>query len=156
MTGMDMTPPRPLDSLAPGEAFVSDWIAVAQARINAFAEVTEDWQPIHTDPEAAARSAFGGTIGHGFLTLALLSRMLETALPRLSGVAEQVNYGFDRIRFLAPVPSGSRIRARFALEAATPRGPGQVLLRLGVTIETEAGQAVLAATWLALMMRDGT
>lgn len=146
---------RPLDSLAPGAAFLSDWTLVAQPRIDAFAEVTEDWQPIHVDPEAAARSAFGGTIGHGFLTLALLSRLLETALPRLSGVAEQVNYGFDRIRFLAPVPAGSRIRGRFELQEATPRTPGQVLLRLGVTVETDRpARAVLAATWLVLMRTE--
>ena len=94
---------------------LSDWITVDQARIDAFAAVTEDHQFIHVDPARAAQTPFGGTIAHGFLTLSLLSAMHYNAIPDIAGTLHAVNYGFERIRFLSPVRSGVRIRGRFVL-----------------------------------------
>ena len=96
-----------------GRDFVSRWLTVDQARIDAFAKVTEDEQFIHVDPKRAAETAFGGTVAHGFLTLSLLSAMAYSALPRIEGAVHGVNYGFDRVRFVRPVPSGSRVRGAF-------------------------------------------
>src|SRR5437660_6476561 len=92
------------------EIGVSSWLTVDQARIDAFAEATEDRQFIHTDPAAAAQTVFGGTIAHGFLTLSLLSRMGAEAMLIPDGLKMAVNYGLDRMRFLAPVKSGARVR----------------------------------------------
>ena len=101
------TPVADLAGLIGQEIGVSRWITVDQARIDAFAEITEDRQFIHIDPVAAAHTPFGGTIAHGFLTLSLLSAMTYDAVPPLEGVVMGVNYGFDKLRFLAPVPAGS-------------------------------------------------
>src|SRR6202008_933859 len=87
------------------EVGVSSWLTVDQARIGAFADATEDHQFIHVDPAAAAAAGFGGTIAHGFLSLSLLSRMAADAMLIPEGVKMALNYGFDRIRFLAPVHS---------------------------------------------------
>src|SRR3954454_7746917 len=98
---------------------VSDWIAISQATIDCFAEVTGDTQWIHTDPDrAASGSPFGGTIAHGFLTLSLISRMVSNAVA-VGGAALIVNYGLNRVRFIDPVRSGSRIRGRFAVAEVT-------------------------------------
>jgi acyl dehydratase len=85
-----------------GRSFVSRWMLVDQARIDAFAKVTEDEQFIHVDPERAAETVFGGTVAHGFLTLSLLSAMAYSALPRIEGAVHGVNYGFDRVRPACP------------------------------------------------------
>jgi acyl dehydratase len=140
-------------ALAGGAPFVSRWLVVDQARIDAFAEVTEDWQFIHTDPKAARATPFGGTIAHGFLTVALLSAMAEDALPPLTGVALRVNYGFDRLRFVTPVKVNSRVRGRFALIEASPRGPREWLMRYDTSVEIEGGERpALAALWLAMVV----
>ncbi len=98
------------------EAGASSWITLDQAVIDRFADLTGDRQFIHVDPgRAAAETPFGGTIAHGFLTLSLLSRMGAEALPPLAGRVRGINYGFDRVRFLAPVPAGGRVRGRFVL-----------------------------------------
>jgi len=134
---------------------VSPWLLVDQKRIDGFADVTEDHQFLHVDPRAAAAGPFGGTIAHGFLSLSLLSRMAETALPPLGGVAASINYGFDKVRFLAPVPSGARVRGRFTLEAVTERPGGQVLVHYKAEVEIEgASKPALSADWLVLMMLD--
>src|SRR3954464_8641774 len=99
-----------IQSRVGSEIGVSDWILVDQARIDAFAEVTEDHQFIHIDPEAAAKTPYVGTVAHGFLTLSLLSRMAADAMVRLEGVNMGVNYGFERVRLMAPVRSGRRVR----------------------------------------------
>ena len=88
-----------------GNRFTSRWLTVDQARIDAFAKVTEDELFIHVDPERAKATQFGGTIAHGFLTLSLLSAMAYSALPRIEGAVHGVNYGFDRVRFVHPVPA---------------------------------------------------
>jgi acyl dehydratase len=134
------------------EVGLSSWLLVDQARIDAFAEATEDRQFIHTDPAAAAGTAFGGTIAHGFLTLSLLSRMAAEAMLLPDGLKMAVNYGFDRIRFLTPVRSGKRVRGRFALDSVEEKAPGQLLMRHRVTVEIEGeDRPALTAEWLGLM-----
>jgi acyl dehydratase len=134
------------------ETGVSEWLTVHQARIDAFAEATEDRQFIHTDPAAAAQTPFGGTIAHGFLTLSLLSRMGAEAMLLPDTLQMAVNYGFDRIRFLAPVPAGKRVRGRFRLDSAEEKAPGQILLRHHVTVEIEGEEKpALTADWIGLM-----
>src|SRR4051812_896606 len=107
------------------EIGVSDWLTVDQARIDAFADVTEDRQFIHVDPEGAAKTPFGGTIAHGFLTLSLLSRMAADAMLVPEGTRMGINYGFEKVRFLAPVRSGKRIRGRFTLTSFEEKRPCQ-------------------------------
>lgn len=134
------------------EVGVSGWILIDQARIDAFAEATEDRQFIHVDPEAAAQTPFGGTIAHGFLSLSLLSRMGAEAMMLPDGLTMALNYGFDRVRFLAPVRSGKRIRGRFTLDSVEEKAPGQWLLRHSVTVEIEAeDKPAVTAVWLGLM-----
>ena len=123
-----------------------------QQRINEFADATEDRQFIHTDPEAAARTPFGGTIGHGFLTLSMLSRMASEAMLVPDSIKMAVNYGLDRVRFIAPVRSGKRIRGRFRLDSVDEKAPGQLLLRHTVTVEIEGEEKpALTAEWLGLL-----
>ncbi|MBV9286798.1 MAG: MaoC family dehydratase [Hyphomicrobiales bacterium] len=140
-----------------GQSFVSRWFEVDQGRIDAFAKVTEDEQFIHVDPERARLTPFGGTIAHGLLTLSLLSPMAYDALPRIEGTAMGVNYGFDKVRFLHPVRSGARVRARFTLIAVTQRSVRQWQLAYDVVIEIEGAQKpALAATWLTLQVAAQT
>jgi acyl dehydratase len=136
------------------EIGVSGWIAVDQGRIDAFADATEDRQFIHVDPEAAAAATpFGGTIAHGFLTLSLLSRLASDVMLIPPETRMVVNYGIDRLRFLAPVRSGKRIRARFALDSVEEKAAGQLLLRHQVTVEIEdEDRPALVAEWLGLVM----
>ena len=117
------------------EVGVSDWLTIDQARIELFAEATEDRQFIHVDPDAAARTPFGGTIAHGFLTLSLLSRMGAETMLLPEGMRMAVNYGLDRVRFLAPVRSGKRIRGRFVLDSVEEKAPGQILMRHTVMVD---------------------
>ena len=142
---------------APGvapEERVSRWFAIDQDRIDAFAEVCEDDQFIHTDPERAAATPFGGTIAHGFLTLSMLSAMAYDAQPLPTGTAMSVNYGFDRVRFLSPVPAGSRVRGRFALAEAEERRPGELTLHWDVIVEIEGSEKpALAARWIGRRYR---
>jgi len=134
------------------EIAVSDWITIDQARIDAFAEATEDRQFIHVDAGAAARTPFGGTIAHGFLTLSLLSRMGAEAMLIPEGMKIAVNYGLDRVRFIAPVRSGKRVRGRFTLDSVEEKAPGQLLLRHIVAVEIEGEEKpALTAVWLGLM-----
>ena len=134
------------------EVGVSDWILIDQARIDAFADITEDPQFIHIDPEAAARTPFGGTIAHGFLTLSLLSRMAADAMPRPAEVRMGVNYGFEKVRFLAPVRSGKRVRGRFRLERLDEKRPGQWQFTHQVTVEIEGeDKPALIADWIGLI-----
>jgi acyl dehydratase len=134
------------------EVGVSSWIMIDQARIDAFADATEDRQFIHTDPEAAAQTPFGGTVAHGFLSLSLLSRMGAEAMILPEGLKMAINYGLDRVRFLAPVRSGSRVRGRFTLDSVDEKAPGQWLLRHTVTVEIEGeDKPALTAEWLGLM-----
>jgi len=149
-------PLAPLDDIRArigGEVGVSSWLTVDQARIHAFAEATEDRQFIHTDPEAAAATPFGGTIAHGFLTLSLLSRMAAEAMLIPDSIKMAVNYGLEEVRFLAPVRSGKRVRGRFTLDSVDEKGPGRVLMRHRVSVEIEGeDKPALTALWLGLMI----
>lgn len=148
-----MTKPGDLQSLIGTEVGVSRWIEVDQARIDAFAGITEDEQFIHVDPEAAKATPFGGTIAHGFLTLSLASAMSYDAVAPLEGVVMGVNYGFDKLRFLAPVPAGSKVRGRFKLLSAEDKGGGRWLLKHELTVEIESGdKPALIAEWLGMQV----
>jgi acyl dehydratase len=140
-----------LDSVGK-EVGVSPWRVVSQTMIDQFADATDDHQFIHCDPERAAlETPFGGTIAHGFLLLSLLSAMTFETLPPLEKGKMGVNHGFDQIRFLAPVKTGSRIRARFLLADVKARPSGWVQVTHDVTIEIEGSKKpALTARWLTL------
>jgi acyl dehydratase len=134
------------------EVGVSSWLLIDQARIDAFADATEDRQFIHTDPAAAAQTPLGGTVAHGFLTLSLLSRMASEAVFVPENIKMGLNYGLDRVRFLAPVRSGKRVRGCFTLDSVEEKAPGQWLLRHTATVEIEGeDKPALTAQWLVLM-----
>ncbi|WP_411816413.1 MaoC family dehydratase [Hyphococcus sp. DH-69] len=129
----------------------SDWIEIDQDRINQFADVTEDHQFIHVNPEAAEKTPFGTTIAHGFLTLSLLSKLAEGGVIALEGVKMGVNYGFDKVRFVTPVKSGSRVRGHFTLMSADSKVPGQWSLKYAVKVEIEGEEKpALVAEWLTM------
>ena len=131
-----------------GQPRTSDWLTIDQAMIDAFADVTDDHQYIHTDPVRAAATAFGGTIAHGFLLLSLLPRLAKRVEPP-PNMTIGVNYGFERIRFVSPVRSGSRIRGVAVLESIEETKPGQFLSTFAVTVEIEGqDKPALVATWL--------
>jgi len=133
------------------ELGVSDWIRVDQVRIDSFAEVTGDHQFIHVDPELARHTPFGTTIAHGFLTLSLLPAMGYSAMPIIEGTRLGLNYGLNRLRFVAPVRSGAQVRGRFRLADLAERPDGGIIATWQVTVEI-AGESrpALAAEWLTL------
>jgi acyl dehydratase len=127
-----------LEALVGTELGVSRWFEIAQQRIDNFADATDDHQWIHVDPARARQETpFGGTIGHGFLTLSLLPAMIEDTFAMID-VKLVLNYGLNKVRFPAPVPAGSRVRGRIAL-AAVDRVEGGAQLLLSVTVEREGG-----------------
>jgi acyl dehydratase len=130
---------------------VSDWFTVDQPRVDAFADVTLDHQFVHVDAERARATPFGGTIAHGFLTLSLFVHLCLGFVPVLANRTLLVNYGFDKVRFVAPVRVGKRIRARGTLTSVEERRPGQIVLKIDVTIEIEnEGKPAVVAEWLSL------
>ena len=134
------------------EIGVSDWILIDQAAIDAFADVTQDHQFIHVDPAAAAQTPFGGTVAHGFLTLSLLSRMAADVMLRPETLKMGVNYGFDKVRFMAPVRSGKRVRGRFRLDAFDEKRPAQYQFTHNVTVEIEGEEKpALVADWIGML-----
>jgi len=137
-----------LQGLAGQEIGLSDWVEVPQATIDAFAETTGDRQWIHVDRErAAAESPFGATIAHGFLTLSLLSHLKSQAV-EVRGVRMGINYGLNRVRFPAPVRSGSRLRGRFTLQSVEPIDGGLQAV-VAATVEIDGSQKpALAAEWV--------
>jgi acyl dehydratase len=141
-----------LQALAGQEIGVSAWHEIAQSRIDAFADATEDWQFIHTDAaRAASESPFGGTIAHGFLSLSMLSVFASEAMPPILDVAITINYGLDKVRFLAPVRCGARIRGHFVLAEAAAQDGHRLRVRYSVSVEIEAmDRPALVAEWLAL------
>ena len=149
-------PPIPLDAyqaMVGKEIGVSPWHLIDQPRIDSYADVIEDHQFIHVDPERAKReTAFGTTIAHGFLTMSLLSIMSYEVMPVIAGTTMGVNYGFDRLRFISPVRSGKRVRGRFVLAEAKLRKPGELQSRTNVTVEIEGeDKPALVADWLGLI-----
>jgi acyl dehydratase len=135
------------------EIGVSSWHLVDQKRIDVYADVIEDHQFIHVDPvRAKAETAFGTTIAHGFLTMSLMSIMSYEVMPVISGTTMGVNYGFDKLRFISPVRSGSRVRGRFTLAEAKLRKPKELQSRTNVTVEIEGEEKpALVADWIGLI-----
>ncbi len=130
---------------------VSDWSVIDQDRINKFADVTEDHQFIHVNEEAAKMTPFGGTVAHGFLSLSMLSHLAAGCVVILDGVKMGVNYGFEKVRFVAPVKSGKRIRGHFTLMSADQKIPGQWTFKYGVKVEIEGeDKPALVAEWLSM------
>ena len=140
-----------LESMVGQEVGVSDWTLLDQKKIDAFADLTFDPYFIHVNPEKAkAETPFGGTIAHGFLTLSMLSVMAYDCLPDIEGRTMGMNYGFEKIRFISPVPSGSKIRGRFKI-ANVQRKPGQAVVTYGITVEIEGkDKPALAAEWMTI------
>ena len=118
------------------EVAVSDWITITQQQVNLFAEATGDHQWIHVDPEKAAAGPFGGAIAHGFLTLSLLPRFFESSMEIIES-RMGVNYGLNKVRFMAPVPVGSRVRASMKLLSAEPIDGNGLQMAWEVTVERE-------------------
>ncbi|MCI5109331.1 MAG: MaoC family dehydratase [Marivita sp.] len=125
---------------------LSRWYEIGQERINAFADVTEDWQFIHLDEERMAPQ--GGTMAHGFLTLSMLSAMSYDVQPEIPGMVQGLNYGFDRIRFVTPVRAGQRIRGRFSVANVVEK-PGRFDVTWDVTVEIDgADRPAIVAKWI--------
>jgi acyl dehydratase len=134
-----------------------DWLEITQERINAFADVTEDHQFIHVDPEACATlSPWGVPIAHGFLTLSLLTKLSETVptpAERLEGIVMGVNYGFDKVRFVAPVKVGSKIRATSVLTAVEAKDPSTLQVTKTLTVEIDGeSKPALVADWVTRLV----
>lgn len=135
------------------EIGVSSWHLIDQPRIDTYADVTEDHQFIHVDPERAkTETAFGTTIAHGFLTMSMMSVMSYEVMPAIAGTTMGVNYGFDKLRFISPVRSGKRVRGRFVLAEAKLRKAGELQSRTNVTVEIDGeDKPALVAEWLGLI-----
>ena len=137
------------------EIGASDWIVIDQDMINQFAAVTRDRQFIHVDPVAARDTPFGGTIAHGFLTLSLLTHMIESVVLLPPNMVSAINQGFDRVRFLAPVRAGQNVRGCFVLDDIEDKRNGRwkFVYRVHVEIDGSARPA-LTARWLSLVMTE--
>jgi len=130
------------------------FLLVDQARINAFADATDDHQWIHVDPARAAAGPFGGTIAHGYLTLSLLVRLVGELGVLPEGAGAVINYGLERLRFPAPLPSGSRVRLKAHVDGVAPKGEGRYLVTLHCEVEAEGSATpVLVADVLYLVIR---
>jgi acyl dehydratase len=136
------------------ELGVSDWVALDQRRIDAFAACTGDHQWIHVDVERAKReSPFGGPVAHGYLTLSMVASLAMQVGVIPKDAAAGLNYGIDKVRFLAPVPAGARVRLRVVLAGIEPREGGQVIMKTQNTLEVEGAQKpALIAETLALLI----
>ncbi|MFU4268162.1 MaoC family dehydratase [Pseudomonas aeruginosa] len=115
----------------------SEWLTIDQERVDQFAECTGDHQFIHVDPEKAAKTPFGGTIAHGFLSLSLIPKLMEGLLVLPEGLKMAVNYGLDTVRFIQPVRVGSRVRLGLTLVDVNEKNPGQWLIKARATLEIE-------------------
>jgi acyl dehydratase len=144
-----------LPGLVGHESEPSSWMEITQDRVKQFADATEDQQFIHVDPEKAAETPFGGPVAHGFLVLSLLPHLTAEHSESVEGLLMAVNYGSDRVRFIHPVPVGSRIRARQKLLEAVEKRPGQWLIRKKVTIDIEGQEkpALIAETLSVLFIK---
>ena len=128
----------------------SKWFVIDQSRIEAFADVTEDHQFIHVEPEKAAETPFGQTVAHGFLTLSMLSAMSYDAIPRVEGLKMGINYGFNKIRFVTPVVAGSKVRAHFTLQSSKIEKPGELTNIVDLSIEIDGSDSpALGAEWVS-------
>ncbi|MFG0325334.1 MaoC family dehydratase [Pseudomonas putida] len=134
---MPHVPVTELSQYAGKELGHSEWVKIDQQRINLFAEATGDFQFIHVDPEKAAKTPFGSTIAHGFLTLSLIPKLIEDILVLPQGLKMVVNYGLDSVRFIQPVKVDSRVRLKVTLAEVVEKKPGQWLLKAIATLEIE-------------------
>ena len=147
-------------TIVPKEEFLSHsgtrlepggWFEIGQQRINDFAECTEDRQYIHVDEELARQTPFGGTIAHGFLTLSMLSHIASQNRISPEGVVMGINYGFDKVRFLAPVRAGKRVRALVEILDITAKEENRFLIKQGIIVEIEGEETpALVAEWLTM------
>jgi len=145
-----------LRALVGQEVGLSDWVVITQEMIDRFAEATLDNQFIHVDPDRARNTRFGSTVAHGFLSLSLLPRLCFDTLAPVKGAEMEINYGTNRLRFLAPVPSGARLRARFVLKDLSVKSPLQLLRTYAVEVEIEGSdKPALVAEWLMLLVLGG-
>lgn len=129
------------------------WVELDQERINTFADCTEDHQFIHIDQEKAAQTPFGGTIAHGFLTLSMLVRMCEGVGIMPEGVVMGINYGFNKVRFLAPVRAGKRVRAHVEITGVEQKDDNRFLITQGISVEIEGEETpALVAEWLSMVV----
>ena len=134
------------------EIGMSDWILIDQNRIDAFAAITEDHQFIHVDPERAKQTPFRGTVAHGVLSLSLLCRMAGGVMLHPESMRMAVNYGFEKVRFMAPVKSGKRVRGRFRMLSAEEKRASQWQITYEVTVEIEdEDKPALVADWIGYM-----
>ena len=141
--------PDELKAMAGTKVGTSDWMTLDQQRINEFADCTEDHQFIHIDQEAAAKTPFGGTIAHGFLTLSMLVKLCESVSVYPEGLMMGVNYGLNKVRFLAPVPAGGRVRAHVELASVDQKDANRFLVQQNITVEIEGTDTpALYAEWL--------
>lgn len=144
------------EALIGTEVGVSDWVTIDQPMIDQFATVTHDEQWIHINPErAAAETPFGGTIAHGFLTLSLASKFSYECFALMPGQVMGINYGMNRLRFLAPVRAGAKVRGRFTLQAVSARNARELLRENLLTIDIQGQETpALVAEWLGLAVFD--
>ena len=138
------------------EVGVSEWSTIDASRVAQFAECTEDFQFIHLDPEAAKAAGFDGAIAHGFLVLSMLSKFAYEASAQIENCRVSINYGFEKVRFLSPVPVGSQIRARFVLANVAQKREGQWLMTHDVSVEVkDQDKPAIVAQWLTLLITNG-
>lgn len=134
--------------LEPGQ-----WLVVGQSRIDQFAEVTEDHQFIHIDPERAQQTPLGGTIAHGFFTLSLLTKLVEGVMPASDNVMMGINYGFDKVRFLSPVKAGDAVRLQATVADVQEKETNKLVLKLDITVEIKGqDKPALVCEWLNMLV----
>ena len=142
-----------LPGLAGKQLPASSWLEITQERIDRFADATNDHQYIHVEPEKAAATPFGGTIAHGFLTLSLVPYLMGEQRPEVAGTVMGLNYGLDKLRFLQPVPVGSRIRVQQTISSVTEKNPGQWLIKTRVSVDIEHSEKpALVADQLTMLI----
>ena len=133
----------------------TEWFKVEQSQINAFADATLDHQFIHVDAEKAAKTPFGSTIAHGFLSLSMLAHFAESFSVGIEGVKMGINYGFDKVRFLTPVKVNSEIRALATIDTIIEKSPGKFMITFSVTVEIKGEEKpALMAQWLTMQIVD--
>ncbi len=148
-----VVPKEKMTSMAGTRFEPGEWITLDQERINAFADCTEDHQYIHIDEERAAETPFGGTIAHGFLTLSMLVKMMEGVGLMPENVVMGINYGFDKIRFLAPVRAGKRVRVHAEVISVDQKDDNRFLVKQGISVEIEGEETpALVAEWLSMVV----
>jgi acyl dehydratase len=135
------------------EIGVSDWVTITQEMVNQFAALTGDPVEIHTNVELARQTPFGGTIAHGLLTLSMIGGFCTAAQVLMEGITMGLNYGFDKVRFVAPVKTGSRLRGRFFLRSMEEKSPGKWVSTMDVTIEIKGeDRPAVVAEWLGMQI----